>query len=89
MAAVTRALPDWARPAGWDDPVDLSSPTAVGRQVYGGDLDGIQLGDGLLFVRLGAALGLRLGVAGNQGQRQCDRSAQQVGLDVFHVVILD
>jgi alpha-glucosidase len=40
-AADTRPLPNWARPARWDDPVDLTSPTAVGRQLYGGDLDGI------------------------------------------------
>ena len=40
-AADPRPLPNWARPARWDDPVDLPSPTAVGRQLYGGDLDGI------------------------------------------------
>jgi alpha-glucosidase len=34
-----RPLPDWARPAAWDDPV--VPPGDGGRQLYGGDLDGI------------------------------------------------
>ncbi|HET7801457.1 MAG TPA: glycoside hydrolase family 13 protein [Humibacillus xanthopallidus] len=32
--------PDWAIPAAWSDPVDLS-PTGVAHQLYGGDLDGV------------------------------------------------
>ncbi len=39
-AADGRALPAWAIPAGWDDPVVYSEPD-VAHQVYGGDLDGI------------------------------------------------
>jgi alpha-glucosidase len=35
-----RALPDWAIPAAWDDPVDLLQP-GRSQQVYGGDLDGV------------------------------------------------
>jgi alpha-glucosidase len=35
-----RSVPAWARPAGWDDPVDALGPT-VASQLYGGDLDGI------------------------------------------------
>jgi len=35
-----RPSPDWAVPADWDDPVDLSEG-ATGRQLYGGDLDGV------------------------------------------------
>jgi alpha-glucosidase len=38
--AVDRPVPDWAVPAGWDDPV-TSQPGEMGRQLYGGDLDGI------------------------------------------------
>ncbi|GAA6527404.1 glycoside hydrolase family 13 protein [Intrasporangium sp. DVR] len=39
-AADHRALPDWAIPARWDEPVQTNHP-AVARQLYGGDLDGI------------------------------------------------
>jgi alpha-glucosidase len=38
--ADTRPLPSWARPAAWDDPVAGRGRDA-GRQLYGGDLDGI------------------------------------------------
>jgi alpha-glucosidase len=38
--ADTRPLPSWARPAAWDDPVG-GRRGAAGRQLYGGDLDGI------------------------------------------------
>ncbi len=38
--AVDRAAPDWAIPAEWDDPVDLSEGS-TSRQLYGGDLDGV------------------------------------------------
>ena len=34
------ATPDWAIPAAWSDPVDIS-PKGVAHQLYGGDLDGI------------------------------------------------
>jgi alpha-glucosidase len=37
--ALDRPAPDWAVPAGWDDPVDLSETGS--RQLYGGDLDGV------------------------------------------------
>ena len=37
---VDRPLPDWAVPARWDDPVDLSKDSGS-RQLYGGDLDGV------------------------------------------------
>lgn len=40
-AADTRALPEWAVPAAWDDPVDISRPGPGSRQLFGGDLDGI------------------------------------------------
>jgi alpha-glucosidase len=39
-AANRRATPDWAIPAAWSDPVDLSAK-GVARQLYGGDLDGV------------------------------------------------
>jgi alpha-glucosidase len=39
-AADGRQLPTWAKPAGWEDPVDALGPT-VATQFYGGDLDGI------------------------------------------------
>jgi alpha-glucosidase len=32
--------PDWAEPAGWDDPVARRGPSAM-RQLYGGDLPGV------------------------------------------------
>jgi alpha-glucosidase len=35
-----RPLPAWARPAAWDDPV-LPRGRDAGRQLYGGDLDGV------------------------------------------------
>jgi alpha-glucosidase len=35
-----RPLADWAVPARWDDPVDLSEDSGS-RQLYGGDLDGV------------------------------------------------
>ncbi len=35
-----RSAPEWAVPAKWDDPVDLSEATGS-RQLYGGDLDGV------------------------------------------------
>jgi alpha-glucosidase len=35
-----RPSPDWATPADWDDPVDLSEGSGS-RQLYGGDLDGV------------------------------------------------
>ena len=34
------STPEWAVPAAWSDPVDLS-PKGVAHQLYGGDLDGI------------------------------------------------
>lgn len=37
---VTQVAPDWAIPAGWDDPV-TAEPHLAGRQLFGGDLDGI------------------------------------------------
>ncbi len=40
-AAEGRPLPGWAVSAAWDDPLDPISP-ARGRQLYGGDLDGIR-----------------------------------------------
>ena len=39
-AADRRALPEWAIPARWEDPVDVSS-RAVAHQFFGGDLDGV------------------------------------------------
>ncbi|HEX2856153.1 MAG TPA: glycoside hydrolase family 13 protein [Propionibacteriaceae bacterium] len=39
-AADHRSLPDWALPRAWDDPIELDHGT-IGRQFYGGDLDGI------------------------------------------------
>ncbi|GIG27505.1 glycoside hydrolase family 13 protein [Cellulomonas marina] len=39
-SGVQRPLPDWALPAGWDDPVVHRGPDTP-RQVYGGDLDGV------------------------------------------------
>ncbi|MCU1538262.1 MAG: alpha amylase catalytic region [Humibacillus sp.] len=39
-AADRRPTPDWAIPAVWSDPVDLSRK-GVGHQLYGGDLDGV------------------------------------------------
>ena len=39
-AADTRPPPDWALPRRWDDPVEIDHST-IGRQFYGGDLDGI------------------------------------------------
>ena len=39
-AADLRPVPDWALPARWDDPV-LLQRDSIGRQLYGGDLDGI------------------------------------------------
>ncbi len=39
-AADDRALPDWAIPAKWTDPVD-PEPPGRSQQFYGGDLDGI------------------------------------------------
>jgi alpha-glucosidase len=39
-AADGRRLPEWARPAGWDDPVAYRGDDAA-LQLYGGDLDGI------------------------------------------------
>lgn len=39
--ADTRALPDWAIPADWSDPVDPEMP-GRSQQLYGGDLDGIR-----------------------------------------------
>jgi ABC-type sugar transport system ATPase subunit len=39
-AADGRQLPDWAKPAGWDDTV-IYRGADTGVQVYGGDLDGI------------------------------------------------
>ena len=39
-AADGRPLPDWARPAAWDEPVIHQGPD-TGRQLYGGDLPGI------------------------------------------------
>lgn len=39
-AAADREPPDWAVPARWDDPVDIDRDV-MGRQFYGGDLDGI------------------------------------------------
>jgi alpha-glucosidase len=38
-SGVDRGLPDWAIPAGWDDPVAHRGPDTP-RQFYGGDLDG-------------------------------------------------
>ena len=38
--AVERPAPDWAIPAEWDDPVDLTRASGS-RQLYGGDLDGV------------------------------------------------
>ena len=38
--AVDRPAPDWAIPAEWDAPVDLSRGS-TSRQLYGGDLDGV------------------------------------------------
>ena len=35
-----RPSPNWATPADWDDPVDLSEGSGS-RQLYGGDLDGV------------------------------------------------
>jgi len=35
-----RPLPDWAVPAAWEDPVDLSESSGS-RQLYAGDLDGV------------------------------------------------
>jgi alpha-glucosidase len=35
-----REAPEWAVPAAWDDPLDLS-PQGIGTQWYGGDLDGV------------------------------------------------
>ena len=40
VAADARALPAWAVPAGWDDPVDIRRGV-ISHQFYGGDLDGI------------------------------------------------
>ena len=40
-AADHRPTPDWAVPAAWSDPVEVRSPDAGSRQLYGGDLDGI------------------------------------------------
>jgi len=40
-AAEHRPAPEWAVPARWDDPVDISRPGPGGRQFFGGDLDGI------------------------------------------------
>ena len=37
---VTQVAPDWAIPAGWDDPV-TAEPHLAGRQLFGGDLDGV------------------------------------------------
>jgi alpha-glucosidase len=39
-AAGVRALPKWAIPADWDDPVD-TTPGVISHQFYGGDLDGV------------------------------------------------
>ncbi|NUQ31975.1 MAG: glycoside hydrolase family 13 protein, partial [Dermatophilaceae bacterium] len=39
-AADKHETPDWAIPADWSDPVDIS-PKGVAHQLYGGDLDGI------------------------------------------------
>ena len=39
-AGADRPAPDWAVPAEWDDPVDLSEASGS-RQLYGGDLDGV------------------------------------------------
>ncbi|MBB2892770.1 glycoside hydrolase family 13 protein [Flexivirga oryzae] len=39
---VAEIAPDWAVPAGWDDPVDARSRAVVARQLFGGDLDGIR-----------------------------------------------
>jgi alpha-glucosidase len=39
-AGGSRDLPDWAMPAGWDEPVVHRGPTTP-RQLYGGDLDGV------------------------------------------------
>ncbi|WP_167137142.1 glycoside hydrolase family 13 protein [Diaminobutyricimonas sp. TR449] len=39
-AADAHATPDWAIPAAWDDPVDVS-PAARSHQFYGGDIDGV------------------------------------------------
>ena len=41
VAAPERVVPDWAVEAAWSDPVETRSPSACGRQLYGGDLDGI------------------------------------------------
>ncbi len=38
--SLERPAPPWAKPAAWDDPVIGEGPDA-GRQLYGGDLDGI------------------------------------------------
>jgi len=38
--SATRPAPSWAVPAKWSDPVDVSEEN-IGRQWYGGDLDGI------------------------------------------------
>jgi alpha-glucosidase len=40
-AADERELPEWALPAGWDDPVIHEGP-GTGTQLYGGDLDGVR-----------------------------------------------
>jgi len=37
---VDRPAPEWAVPAEWDDPLDLSEGS-IARQLYGGDLDGV------------------------------------------------
>ncbi|MFT4157313.1 MAG: glycoside hydrolase family 13 protein [Microbacterium sp.] len=39
-AADDREVPDWAIPAAWDEPVELTNPGRT-RQFYGGDLDGV------------------------------------------------
>jgi alpha-glucosidase len=39
-SGVQRPAPEWAEPAGWDDPVVHAGPSTP-RQWYGGDLDGV------------------------------------------------
>jgi alpha-glucosidase len=40
-SGASRAMPDWALPASWDDAVNSTSGEGA-RQIYGGDLDGIR-----------------------------------------------
>jgi alpha-glucosidase len=38
--SVDREAPEWADPAGWDEPI-TTDRSRIGKQLYGGDLDGI------------------------------------------------